>query len=288
MDYDELELGRDADKRQIIEASNFLAGKTLKQLDDSIEEARGGNRVTSKDKVNSFIEQKFFQIEDPNNSSNSDFEEEGIELKVTPLTPTGKGKLLRPKERMVIGMVDYNDILNAEHWTEVEELSEKMQDVLIVWYVHLDGDRPEYPVVWYELWNPSEEQSDKIQEDFELIQEAVKDGERLRTRMGQFFGTCPKHNSDFVKENPAESEPGALVGDHPTREYEQRRGWQIKPAGMLQILSQATGLPVTYEGRASGIDRNRLWDKIVEEYESEPEHLNQEWGWRQESSQTRL
>lgn len=264
-------LGKDADRVDIFKACNFLLGKTAEEISEEIHNKTEKDRVHSKAAMGHLIEDDFFGIE-RNTSSKPDFEEEGIELKVTPLKPTGKGKLLRPKERMVISMVNYHDIVEADHWTDVPTLNKKLKDVLIIWYVHLDKNRSKYPVIWWDLWSPTQEQSEKIQEDFEMLKKKVEEGERLRTRWGEFLGTCPKHNSNFVKENPEESESNALVGSHPTREYEQRRGWQIKPAGMLEVIKESCNLDVEKVGRASGINREKLWE-LAEQKSSELELL---------------
>lgn len=261
MVYDDL--GRDADKEDIEEACDALLTKTAEEISEAIHGRTEKDRAHSKAAMGHLIEDDFFGIAQ-NTSSKPDFEEAGIELKVTPLTHTGGGELLRPKERLVISMVDYHDIVDADYWTDVPALDKKLHDVLIIWYIHLDEDRSKYPVIWWTIWNPSDEQSEKIQEDFELIKQKVKEGERLRTRMGDFLGTCPKHNSDFVKENPKESESNALVGSHPTRDYEQRRGWQIKTTGMLDVIEEACDLEREKRGRATGINNEELWQLAKE------------------------
>ncbi|MFB6207850.1 MAG: MutH/Sau3AI family endonuclease [Candidatus Nanohaloarchaea archaeon] len=261
-------IGRDASRQEIEEACDALLCKTTEEISEAIHERTEADRAHSKAAISHLIEDDYFGIPQ-NTSEEPDFEEAGIELKVTPLHPNdSKGELLRPKERLVISMVDYNDIVEADHWTDVPALDKKLHDVLLIWYVHLEEDRSGYPIIWWTIWSPTEEQSEMIQEDFELIKEKVEEGERLRTRMGEFLGTCPKHNSNFIKENPEESESGALVGSHPTREYEQRRGWQIKTSGMLDILEDACGIEREKRGRATGINRNRIWG-LAEEKSTE-------------------
>ncbi|MFB6200084.1 MAG: MutH/Sau3AI family endonuclease [Candidatus Nanohaloarchaea archaeon] len=257
-------IGRNASLEEIEEACDALLCKTTEEISEAIHERTQPDRVRSKSAISNLIEEDYFGI--PQNSlEEPDFEETGIELKVTPVYPNDKeGELLRPKERLVVSQVNYTDIIEADHWTDVPALDKKLHDVLLIWYVHLEEDRTGYPFIWWTIWNPTEEQSERIQEEFELTKEKVEAGERLRTKTGDFLGTCPRHNSDFVKENPEESEPGALVGSHPTREYEQKRAWQIKSAGVFDILASSSGLKKETRGRATGINREKLWKKAEE------------------------
>ncbi|QLD91214.1 hypothetical protein HWV07_08700 [Natronomonas salina] len=75
-----------------------------------------------------------------------------MELKGTPLRPTGDDEIVRPKERLVLSMVNYNDIAEADHWAEVPALRKKLNKTLIIWYIHGTGeDRADYPFIWWAL-----------------------------------------------------------------------------------------------------------------------------------------
>jgi len=192
------------------------------------ETARGAEPLQH---VASVIEEEYFGI--PVNSSPApDFERERTELKVAPLRPTGKDELVRPKERLVLSMVDYNDIAAADHWTEVPTLRKKLHKTLIVWYIHLVGeDRADYPIVWWDLWEPMEDDEwrAQIQEDFEVVKQKVLNGETPSEKYIEVLGTCPKHSGGYDHDNPANSPRASRVAPdaHPTLDYAEKRGWSI-------------------------------------------------------------
>ncbi|MFC6993854.1 MutH/Sau3AI family endonuclease [Haladaptatus sp. GCM10025707] len=242
-------LGRNANEDEIKAASDALLGKTLQEISESIHGRANSERHRSKMAVANLIEEDYFGIQ-INSDQAPDFEQAGIELKVTPLKTTGGGKLVRPKERLVLSMVDYGDIVKADHWTEVPALEKKLQRLLIIWYLHLQGEnRANFPIIWHNIWEPSEERSKQIQADFKTIQEKVQQRESPSERHTEFLGTCPKHGGGFDKENPENSSRSALVapGNHPFNEYAERRGWTIKSGAMLEVLHESTGLLLASE-----------------------------------------
>jgi DNA mismatch repair protein MutH len=261
-------LGPDAAEQDIRSATNDILCKTFGDIDAEINGMAQDERARSKHGVANVVEDSYFGI--PTNSSPApDFEREGIELKVTPLRPTGGDELVRPKERLVLSMVDYNDIAEADHWTEVPALEKKLRKTLIVWYIHLVGeDRADYPIVWWDLWEPMEDEewSSRIQADFEVVKQKVMDGETPSEKHIEILGTCPKHSGGYNHDNPADSPRAARVASdaHPTLDYAEKRGWSIGLPGSMELFQHSTGLPISKRGRASGIEIDTLEEQAVE------------------------
>ncbi len=64
---------------------------------------------------------------DLNSNSEADFKEAGLELKTTPLKRNKDG-LLAAKERLIIGMIDYMQVVHEEF--ETSHLMEKTEGIM--------------------------------------------------------------------------------------------------------------------------------------------------------------
>lgn len=262
-------VGRYASREEIAEAANALLGKTAADISGNIENRTRRSRTRSKAAMSHLIETDYFGIKD-NSRSEPDFVDAGIELKVTPLAVTGKGALLRQKERLKIGSVNYHETYEAVRWSDVDLLQHKLNDVLIIWYIHLeDTPRSEFPVVWWSFWSPSTEQEEQMQRDFERTWRVIAEGEELTTRMCEFLGTFSDNAGGFNKQDPLASDPKSFTRSHPTREVAQIRGWCIKQGqtGMLKVIEDATGLERMSRNGATGISRTRF-EKLTKKHAS--------------------
>ncbi|NEU59207.1 MutH/Sau3AI family endonuclease [Halorussus sp. MSC15.2] len=264
MDFEPI--GQDATEEEISEAAKVLLGETFGEISEDILGMADDERARSKHGAANVIEEGYFGI--PINSSpKPDFPDAGIELKVTPLKLTGDDDLVRPKERLVLSMVDYNAIAEADHWTDVPALRKKLSKMLIIWYVHVVGeDRADYPVVWVDIWEPDETWSQRLQDDFETVKEKVLAGEVPSERHVDYLGTCPKHGGGYIKENPSESPRSSKVAPdaHPVLDHAEKRGWSIALGGMMDVLLDSTGLEKSKSGRSRGVDLEELEERAAE------------------------
>lgn len=257
-------VGQNATREEISDAADALLGKTAREISGNIDHRAEPDRDKSKQALSQLIETDYFGIPQ-NTRSEPDFTDAGIELKVTPLIPTGNGTLLRPKERLKIGSLNYSDAYEADHWTEVDLLRHKLDDVLIIWYVFQEGvPRSEYRVVWWTFWSPSDEQSRRMQRDFKRTRKVIAEGHELATELCEFLGTFSDNRGGFNKENPRQSKQGSITNSHPTREVAQIRGWCIKSRSMKEVLEDATNQKRMSRHGATGISRSRL-EKQMEE-----------------------
>ena len=111
-----------------------LEGRRFSEISESIGMLDENHRKHTKGVAAKVVETEYFGI--PSNSSEKpDFEDLGIELKVSPLRYLERVDLYTTKERNVIKMVDYNEIAETDHWTDMK-VSQKLQRVLYVLYVH--------------------------------------------------------------------------------------------------------------------------------------------------------
>lgn len=120
------------------------------------------------------IEERFFHYT-CNSDTRPDFNQAGVELKVTPYKINKNGSL-SAKERLIITMIDYFSVVNEKF--EQSHLWEKAQLILLIYYLYqqeLDS-RLDYKIGFVKLFTPPIEDIKIIKHDFELIVNKIKSG----------------------------------------------------------------------------------------------------------------
>lgn len=119
------------------------------------------------------LELMYFHYE-PDNIAQPDFVEAGVELKVTPYK-INKNKTISAKERLVISMINYHDIVNVDFYDST--LYEKIKDILLVYYLYEEEkERLDYQINYVYLYSPTEEDLKIIVSDYLKIQQKVQAG----------------------------------------------------------------------------------------------------------------
>ena len=202
------------------------------------------------------IETEYFGI--PTNSSEApDFENLGVELKVSPLRYIERLHLYTTKERNVIKMVNYNEIAENAKWTQTK-VKKKLNRVLFVLYVHDNlVNAWDWKVVKVFLWSPSKAQSKLIQSDYDIMRENVLAGNNLREGDHTFFATCPKHGGGYLKNSPLQS-PRSSLAEHPVMQFAEKRGYCIKREAFIELIADSIDAPLIKKGRSIGITSEKL------------------------------
>ena len=228
-----------------------LEGRRFSEICDSIGKLDENHRKHTKGVAAKVIETEYFGI--PSNSSQKpDFEELGIELKVSPLRYIDRVGLYTTKERSVIKMVDYNEISKNKNWKE-NKISSKLKRVLYVLYLHdKEVNAWEWKVVKTFLWSPSLEQDAQIQTDYEIMRTKVLSGENLREGDHTFFATCPKHSGGYLKSAPLDS-PRLSLANHPVMGFAEKRGYCIKREAFIELIADSINAPLEKVGKTIGI-----------------------------------
>ena len=241
---------------ELLRFAKRLEGRKFSEISESIGELDESHRKHTKGVAAKVVETDYFGI--PSNSSEKpDFENLGIELKVSPLRYLEKVDLYTTKERNVIKMVDYNEIANFNHWTELK-VSQKLKRVLYVIYLHdKEVNAWDWKVVKTFLWSPNPSQSARIQSDFEIMKNKVLAGKNLREGDHTFFATCPKHRGGFLKYTPLKS-PRATLAEHPVLGFAEKRGYCIKREAFIELIADSIGSPLEKIGKTIGIKSDNL------------------------------
>ena len=154
----------------IVNYSRLLTGKTLDQvvtLPRSVENAK------NKGNLGGMVEAHFFEL--PPTNKGIDFPEAGLELKTTGLIRRTDGSL-KAKERLVLTMINYSDIVNEE-W-EFSAFLSKCKLMLILFYLY-EKDVPSFDLKFILdpiLFDLSEQDVATIRRDWEFIRNRVRHG----------------------------------------------------------------------------------------------------------------
>ncbi len=157
---------------ELIEYAKNIIGKTANDI--LIESKIKEQDVKNKGRMGQIVEMGFFGY-DLNSNSAPDFEEIGIELKVTPLKKLVKGEFLSPKERVTVTQVNHDDLINNEELLNSNSWK-KIEKILFIWYEHKDDwKKNEFMSVnLLELRKTS--LISQIEEDWKIIRRYVLDG----------------------------------------------------------------------------------------------------------------
>ena len=178
------------DEDQILAFAQRLEGMTLNECESPyrIEELR---EYGGKGGFGQYLENAYFGLE-TNSLSRPDFYPVKLELKATPLKKSGSK--LAPKERLVLGMINYMDIVKEPSFEESHFL-EKNAALLIIWYVH-DSAKSygELQITLADIWRCLKEDGPQIKKDWELIAGKIKAGKAEELSEGDtlFLGAATK------------------------------------------------------------------------------------------------
>jgi DNA mismatch repair protein MutH len=181
----------------ILQFAERLTGKTLVEaLGYTPKAAKAGN----KGGLASQVEEHYFGIK-PNNSPEPDFPKAGVELKVTGMLKSKKNSF-KPKERLILKMIDYMSIVN-ESW-EGSALLKKCKLMLMVFYLY-DKDATSFLDFKFALkpflFDFPKYDAYQIKEDWKKIRKKVLEGKAHELSEGDtmYLGACRK-GSGGVKE----------------------------------------------------------------------------------------
>jgi len=161
------------------------------------------NNPRSKGSLGQLIEKNFF-FYDINNNSEADFNEAGVELKVTPYTIKSNGDL-RAKERLVLSIINYMKDFEEEDFLK-SHVYEKCALMLLIYYLYEPNkERLDYLINYISLFEFPEEDLEIIKNDYKIIIDKIKNGkaEELSESDTNYLGACTKGaNSNTLREQP--------------------------------------------------------------------------------------
>ena len=211
-------------KEELLEYTKNIKGKTFKEIDsENLLEKSKSNK--NKGVLGQIVESGFYKYP-LNSNSEADFEELGVELKVSGYIENKNGSL-RAKERIVLSKIDYNQIINETY--ESSHLLGKCSEMLIIWYHYLPNtDFGDFKITDYQIYDMSKDE-EIFKNDFELIKQKVLDGKAHELSEGDtsYLGACTKGATSQDRT----SQPFSEIQSKP-------RAYSLKNAYMTGILRE--------------------------------------------------
>lgn len=213
------------DKADPISIFNYavpLIGHTLREVvgDDVIKNFDSRN----KGGLGQMVEELYYHYK-PNSKPEPDFNEAGVELKTTGLKQL-KNFTLQIKERLVIDMINYNEVVNQTF--EMSLFYKKFRLMLLLFYLwEKDRQMFDYYFLYIALWEVPEKDLLIIKHDYDVIVDKIRRGEAHLLSEGdtEYLGACRKgHKGDKLHRQPYSDveAPG--------------RAFSLKPAYMRTVL----------------------------------------------------
>lgn len=172
----------------IYEYSKKLINRTLR---DFISSGDVTLNVKKKGELGVLVEKYFFGLE-VNNKSEADFKYAGLELKTTGLKKLKRGGFT-PKERLVLGMIDYKTVVKESF--EASHLLDKIGLMLLLFYIY-DSNKPTIDQIFLKsvLWKLDKKDFKIMRNDWEIIIKKIRAGKahELSESDTLYLGACTK------------------------------------------------------------------------------------------------
>lgn len=241
-------------KTSILMHAQGLLGKSLHNL---YPEATAALSANAKGRLGQYVEKLHFRYE-PNNASEPDFADAGVELKCTPLKTLKNGSLVS-KERLVLNVIDYVaeatvDFLTSSFWKKNAEL-------LLMFYLHVAKVNPLdliFKIV--RLWTIPDEDWKIFQDDWAIIHHKISNGRAHELHEGDTFylATCTKGSR---KKAEMRSQFGTSI-------KAPQRAYSIKSAYLNQIILDSMDNPCAVSGLKMTPAQRKKIEKKKAEYGS--------------------
>lgn len=207
-------------KAEVLSRAKEAIGLTILEIDKT------GRIATGKGAVGNIIEESWFGLT-VNNESRPDFEEAGVELKVTPYKKIRNGEI-RAKERLVCNIINYmeenlSDFYSSSFWN-------KCNTMLLMSYEHINGiNKGDYTIDNTILFSFPQEDLAIIQNDWNTIMSKIKAGKAHEISESDtlYLAACTKGATaaTSMRQQPFSSE------------LAKQRAYSLKQSYMTYILN---------------------------------------------------
>jgi len=185
-------------KDELLSKAKEAEGKSFKELDKY---NRLGN-INAKGALGQVIEESFFEYT-VNSEARPDFENLGVELKVTPFK-RNKNQSLSAKERLVLNIINYIEEVNTTF--DTSSFWKKNRNLLLMFYEWLPNvNRQDFYIHKSILFQYPEEDLEVIKQDWKTIVEKIRNGKAHELSEGDtnYLGACTKgSNKSSLRSQP--------------------------------------------------------------------------------------
>jgi DNA mismatch repair endonuclease MutH len=160
-------------REDILKHAKKLIGLNLKSI---ITDFKYYSQSAGKGRFGQTLEEAYFGYSN-NNLSEPDFNNAGIELKSSPIIRSKKANNYKAKERLVLGILNYHSVALEENYNS-SHFFFKNKEILLVFYEYLkDESYLNHVIRIVDLWKFPEPDTIIIQQDWELIQNFIRQGQ---------------------------------------------------------------------------------------------------------------
>jgi len=213
------------DKQSIIDFAKKLLDKTLREACDT---TLVSHIALDKGNFGKTLE-KFYFLYEPNSDAKPDFSKVKLELKTTPLKQL-KNKQYRSKERLVLNIINYLDVVNQSF--ETSSFLEKNAHLLLVFYLHTKNTSVlDYLIKLVDEWTFSDIDLEIMRQDWECIKKKIQEGKAHELSEGDTFylGACSKGaNAQTTRKQPYSDIPA------------KQRAYSLKQGYVNHIIASLT------------------------------------------------
>lgn len=246
---------------ELLEYTENIKGKTFREIDSQNLLENTTNLMGNKGILGHVVESGFYKY--PINSNpQADFDEIGVELKVTGYKKSKKG-VLSAKERVSLSKIDYHGIVNEEY--DFSKLISKNKKILFIWYEYeKEKDIGDFLITDYQLYDMGQDE-DIIRNDFYLIKQKVCDGLAHELSEGDtsYLGACTKARTSKDRT----SQPYSSIMAKP-RAYSLKNSYMT---GILRSIGHDDEIPISPELEVEGL--SALEDFLNSDVEKSDEEL---------------
>lgn len=252
------------DAESIEKYARLLVGKTFRDVIEA--DSDGFSNIddggfSKKGGLGNLLEERYFHY-GSNSDARPDFPEAGVELKTTPYKVNSRGEKVA-KERLVITMIDYMNVINEAF--DESHLWLKARLMLLIYYLYQKeiSDRLDYRIDYVSLFTPPEEDLEIIKEDYDKIVDKIRRGlaHELSEADTMYLAACTKSSDSSVRR----PQPNSDIPAKP-------RAFSLKSSYMTYVLnnyiipntaSAAKVDAIVTEGQIVSFDKY-VYDKIAE------------------------
>ena len=174
------------------------SAKSIIREDNNVYRTAVSNR-RHKGGLGTLIEERFFHYP-ANDESRPDFPKAGVELKVSPYRIVSGGRKIA-KERLIITMINYNQVVHEEF--ETSHLWQKTKLILLIYYLYTKdaSSKLDYRIDYARLFTPPEKDLAIIRHDFQVIVNKIKEGKahELSESDTLYLGAATKSSSSTAR-----------------------------------------------------------------------------------------
>ena len=215
---------------ELLEYTAKITGKTFKDID--FKNLLGKSSLKRQKGLLGHIVETGFYKYPLNNNASADFDELGIELKVSGYVKNKNGSL-RAKERLVLSKIDFNKIVNETF--EDSHVLGKCGKMLIIWYEYdSTKEAKDFTITNFQLYDMTQDK-EIFKNDFNIIRQKVLDGKAHELSEGDtsYLGACTKARTSKDRT----TQPFSDIPSKP-------RAFSLKNAYMTGVLMQGMETPM--------------------------------------------